>query len=103
MAGWLADEQPGVATVATATVLLPYIAHPILNQLSPPPLQPPTGYAVRWPAAPGPHTRRAATAAAGRACLLLCQRRSDLGTSQITRYGLGFCFPKTRSANWGMG
>lgn len=65
-----------------------------------PPLKSPTGYAVPSPAAPGPHTRRAA-AAGVRACLLAClllyQRRSDLGTSQITRSGLGSS-PETRSA-----
>lgn len=106
--GWLADEQPGgVATVllATATVLLPYIGHhhPILNQL----LCPPTPFQPPLP----PHRLCCAMAGCPRATyappccccccrcrwacvlalLLLCQRRSDLGTSQITRatYSLG--------------
>lgn len=72
-AGWLAGEQasslaaslPPTATVAAATVLLPYIAQPSTNpQPNPPsssapfsPFHHPTGYAVRWPRLPQGHIR----------------------------------------------
>lgn len=100
---WLADEASSLAaslllaaaaTVATATVLLPYIAHSTTFPHTPSSVAL-TDHVVRWPAAPGPHTRRAAAAATDvLACLLLCQRRSDLGTSQITRYAPRVFFPK---------
>lgn len=107
LAGWLADEQPGgVATAATATVLLPYIAHhPILNHLlSPPPLSAPPPVMLCDGRLPQGHIR--AVLLLPLACLLCCcasvgqiwgPRRSR------ATYSLGVYFPKTRSAATGDG
>lgn len=106
MAGWLMSSLAALLLFATATVLLPYIAHhPVLNQLLyPPPFS-----------APPPHRLCCAMAGCPRAtyapcccrwaCLLAAVpasvRFGDLADHAL--YSLGFYFPKTRSAATGDG